>query len=236
METEGNQEGKKDEKNIRPTTEDLCICITHRCRVALQNSWRGLWFHGLRDEARFAGWVARPTLILCIVGVFQVWAFIQSERAFVAVSAADFAASKIWGVKFLPMSVTLNNGGKSTAEIEDIAAAIAHELRPIPWYGEAAKFAFPPITPGGTNTRVLRFDNGGETGWPENIPDEIRTGKRRFYIYALVKYRDDFSWSIFAPKETGFCFAYIPESGLSPQGGSLPSFQTCPEKAYTYAK
>ena len=40
---------------------------------------------------RFTWWVAVFTFCLACVGFIQVWAFIQSERAFVAASAFQFA-------------------------------------------------------------------------------------------------------------------------------------------------
>src|SRR5437899_850224 len=79
------------------------------------------WVYNLSPTDKF-------TAVLCVVGGLQYWAFVKSERAFVAPASTDFGIKDTVGVKLLPMYLELRNSGKSTATIKELSAAISHEL------------------------------------------------------------------------------------------------------------
>ena len=166
------------------------------------------------------------TIGLVIVGSLQTYAFIASERAFVSPTATNFTNGFVVGEDPLQMWIAMRNGGKSVAAIEQLVVAITHELPPKPEYYTAQKIAFPPIIAQDTIRRGLGF----KTGWPQPIIDEIAGGDRKFYIFGVIRYRDDFSW-LFGRRETGFCYRYVP----GPVGGPH-AFDTCREPQYTYTR
>ena len=178
------------------------------------------------NKSSFAGWVVVSlTAVIAVTAVVQVLAFIQSERAFVAPAGANFAKRLDVGINPLPMYLDLRNGGKSMAVIKELTAAITHKLPSEPPNLKGQEFAFPPIVAGGTSRRALEF----ETGWGEETTNAVISGSMKFYIFGAIKYEDGFS--IFGPKETGFCFVYTPTTDPS-----IPVFQNCIELPYTYTK
>ncbi len=169
------------------------------------------------------------TFVLCVIGGFQYWAFVQSEQAFVAPTHTDFAIKDTVGVKLLPMYLELSNSGKSPATIDELRVAITHKLPLERQYGKAPNYAFPPVMPGGSTKQQLELKF--ETEWGEKTADAVKTGEMPFYIFGRIKYHDDIRWwwRIFGPRVTGFCFIHTPTS-------SVASFQTCSEPAYTYSR
>lgn len=180
-----------------------------------------------REIATIAGLLvtAAFTIALVIVGGLQTYAFVASERAFVAPTATNFTNGFVVGENPLQMWIAMRNGGKSVATIEELVVAITHELPPKPEYHTAQKIAFPPILAQDTMRRSVGF----VTGWPQPIIDKIASGELKFYIFGVIRYRDDFSWLV--PRETGFCFRYIPGSVSGPH-----VFDTCREPQYTYTR
>ena len=169
------------------------------------------------------------TAVLAIFALIQTIAFVQSERAFVAPTSTDFAVEVIPGIKLLPMLFEIKNSGKSTATIDEVSIAITHDLPNPREYPTARQFAFPPIVPGGTSKRVLRF----ETGWGEKTISEVKSGARKFYLFGFIRYHDEMNQVIplLGNRETGFCFVYVPTGGIRDA-----IFETCKELPYTYAK
>jgi hypothetical protein len=165
------------------------------------------------------------TLVVAVVGGLQTYTFIISERAFVAPEATNFTNGMVVRENPLHMWIDMHNGGKSAATIKELVVTIAHELQPKPEYFTAQKIAFPPILPGGTIRRDLAF----VSEWPQETIDKLTSGALKFYIYGVIRYRDDFSW--FGLKETGFCFRYVP----GPQSGPYV-FATCYERPYSYTR
>lgn len=177
-----------------------------------------VWLYRLDSVGKF-------TAVLCAIGVFQVYAFIQSERAFVYPTAAEFSPPLVVpGPAFQGINIEMKNAGKSVAETDFIYAVITHELSPSPQYGIGASgqqqiLAFGPL-PGGTSRhRIFRF----ETGWGDSTTNGMKNGSIRLYLYGFITCRDGFSY--FGPKQHGFCFVYVP---------SRSGFETCSERAYTY--
>jgi hypothetical protein len=194
---------------------------------------RGL--HSLYCSVRRMIGIEALTLVLCAIGVFQYWAFVISERAFVSADpeGVKFAQEILPNVPQFQMTLELNNNGKSPATIEDLRVLISHGPLPEkPDYGADPKdrFAFPPIVPNGKAKRALSFDIG-KTGWVESTAMGVKSGTLKFYFYGRVRYHDDYSWRrLFRPRETGFCFIYAPNY----PGG--PAFDTCSHPEYTYAQ
>jgi hypothetical protein len=175
----------------------------------------------------FTALVALFTFVLCVVAGIQAWAFIQSERAFLSPSETNFVN---WPLvereNPLLMYLDVRNSGKSTATIEELSLAIAHEIPAIPSYGGGTKIAFAPIVQGGTSRRTVGF----ETGWGGETINKINSGELKFYIFGRIKYWDDFSFGFWGPKETRFCFMYVVSKNTN-----RSIFQTCPDRAYTSA-
>jgi hypothetical protein len=176
--------------------------------------------------AKFTFGLFAFTAILALFAGVQAWAFIQSERAFVAPAEANFLN---WPLvpreNPLIMYIEMRNSGKSTATIEELSVSITHELPETPQYYEAQKVAFAPIVPGGSSWRSLRFI----TAWPQETIDKIVSGSLKFYIFGVIRYWDGFSIRFLGPKATGFCFRYEPQPQTSPA-----VFETCRERAYTF--
>ena len=168
------------------------------------------------------------TLVVAAATALQTGAFILSERAFITAQDTDFTNGLVAGEHPLLMWIKLLNGGKSTANIQELVVAINDDdkLPAEPEYSKAQRIAFPSIFPQDAYLRELQF-NTGPTGWPQSVIDELHNGVRKLHIYGVVRYEDDFSH--LGPMETGFCFTYVPHP--TPRQ-SL--FQTCPELAYTF--
>ena len=177
----------------------------------------------------FTGVLAIFTVVLAIFAVIQAFAFIQSERAFVAPTETNFAVELVPGIKFLPMTFEIKNSGKSTATIDEVSIAITHDLPNPREYATARPFAFPPIVPGGTSKRVLKF----ETGWGENTNSAVKSGTMKFYFFGFIKYHDEMNemFRFLNKRESGFCFVYVPTGGVKEA-----IFETCRELSYTYSK
>jgi hypothetical protein len=181
------------------------------------------------SESKWVDPVTWFTAVVAFFAVIQTISFVQSERAFVAPTNTDFAVEIVPGIKFLPMLFEIKNSGKSTATIDEVSIAITHDLPNPRAYPTARQFAFPPIVPGGSSKRVLRF----ETGWGEKIIAEVKSGTRKFYLFGFIKYHDEMNRVIplLSKRETGFCFVYVPTGGVRDA-----IFETCKQLPYTYSK
>jgi hypothetical protein len=162
------------------------------------------------------------TAILALFTVIQVFAFIESERAFVFPSETSFAKSSNFDVSPLPMFLYLKNSGKITATIDELIAKITHGplLQEPDYTGIGNRYAFPPVVANGNIRRILRF----ESGWSKEITEQVFSGAKTFYLYGRIKYHDHFSF--LGPKESRFCFVWY---------ASVSAFETCSEPAYTSA-
>ena len=169
-------------------------------------------------------WTDAATLFLSFVvalaATIQLIVFFKSERASVAPIKAYFAVELLPGIASIPLSITFKNGGKSTATIDELAAAITENLPPSPIYTTAPKFAVPPIFANGEVSQDLPF----ETGWGQKVIDEMKSENRKLYLFGRIKYHDQLGF--FREHETGFCFRYSP--------GKQPTFQTCLDPQFTY--
>jgi hypothetical protein len=96
--------------------------------------------------------------ILAFSTTFSVWAFVQSERAFVFPTETNFATKLVPHIPFIPMYLIINNSGRATASIDYFVAGITHDLPPLPEYVDTTQFAWAPVVAGGTTKQVLRFE------------------------------------------------------------------------------
>ncbi len=180
----------------------------------------------------FAGWVVVIlTAVLALTAGLQAWAFMQSQRAFVFPTAANFTGPLVANVQPLSLYIDISNSGESAAKIEDLTAFVTHHLAPRPQYDEGPlriKVASPPIPAGGTLRRILHF---GEP-WGEDTTSAVKGGTMRFYMYGRINYRDDYSLGLGAlglgVRQSDFCFVYVPN--VDP-GKAV--FRNCPEPVYT---
>jgi hypothetical protein len=190
--------------------------------MMISKLWRRFWFVGMRPEARFAGWVARLTLVLCFIGAIQAWSFVQSERAFVAMEAITIIGGVQAGSP-LRTSTSFKNSGKSPAVEVVVYFNSGVKLPSPPTYGQSRR-AIPPIVSGGHANM-----NWG-TGAPlqEAEAEALKTGKIEFYVWGYVSFKDEFS--IFGPREVGYCAV------LDRKDGSATAFQSCPSSEFDYAR
>ena len=82
---------------------------------------RGAWwlFFQIDPVAGFTAWVGVFTACLMILSGLQVLAFIQSERAFAALSTIRFKGD-FGAQKELSLAIEVRNSGKSTAFVDEI--------------------------------------------------------------------------------------------------------------------
>jgi hypothetical protein len=200
---------------------------------------RGPWwmFHQTDPVAGFTGWLVVATVLLGFIALCQVWAFIQSERAFLTIGAMSFSKGHLVANEPAVITYTIKNGGKGTAFIEKFSQttmiAVSDPLPPTPVYRETP---FPgligPVIGGGVKTgrAGLGTPNGVSLLVFDTLDiDRLKTGKAKIYVFGYIRYTDDFSF-FGRSRVTGFCYLYNPEG--------VPSesvFDDCKEPAYTYA-
>lgn len=191
--------------------------------------WQKFWLSADKPEVRYAGWVARFTFILCIVGLIQGWTLISSERSFVFPDRVEFP-DKLNGSGDTPrisLVISIKNSGKSPAKIETLVASVTHKLDPNPEYdSDRERYAFSPIPAG-----VAIEQNFGFGVWPRPTMLKVKSGEMPFYIFGRIEYSDG-SISIMPNRVSQFCFRYIAEQPEI----SGPRFSNCREPPYTYTK
>ena len=184
----------------------------------------------------FTAWLAIFTFTLAVIAAVQVWAFVQSERAFVSAASVKFI-SGLESNHPIEVAVEFRNSGKSTAFVKDAifswrAGEAKKDLPPIPEYVAGAYGTPGPLVSGANAT--ARVPLRGLRGAPELIFTEadtsaIRAGNISFYIYGFIVYTDEFSfWG--SGYTTGYCFKY------DPRQLATATFHNCNERAYTYAR
>ncbi len=131
----------------------------------------------------------------------------NAERAWVF-SAMDKLGTESFSLKF-------TNYGKTPAEIIDIKQQETwtelmdpdkRELPIPPNYGLETKFIQPRIIVPG---KFFVYDNTALASvLPEEIYSQIKTGRKRYFIYGRVQYRDLIDRA--RMRETGFCYFWSP--------------------------
>jgi len=169
------------------------------------------------------------TFILVVFTGVQVWAFMESERAFVFPMEANFAGPPIDGKQPFDFYLTLQNTGKSVAVIEDMVAYISHELPPLPLaFPGGVKFGAPPLSQTVKVRAHVHFPSGPLMA---ETTTEIRTGKKKFYFFGKVLYGDDFS-ALLGSRSSQFCFIYA-RNVADPEKNT---FVSCPEPGHLKAE
>ena len=201
-----------------------------RSRSRREPSYEGRPLSGLRRRTWWPAkinWIVLLTFLLVVIGGFQVWSFVQSERAFLSVSSISFAAG-LEANKPIRLLVSIKNGGETTAFIEafNLTATFTtpglNSLRPTPRYEEGAEELGPGSVVAGATAHVRVSLRKVYDAFRMGL---ITSGERTMHIYGFVAYRD--AYSIFGDKITGYCFAYKPTPS--------PHFDSCKERNYTYA-
>ena len=192
--------------------------------------WQRTFRHPDR-MVRFTWWVAAFTFCLACVGLVQAWAFIQSERSFLSISAARFDGPAVLPENAFKVVFEIRNSGRSTAQVTDFRYGFTSVLGPKPNYGASAgaSVALPPVVAQGTiNATTDPKNAAGQRLVPEQgLVELMKAGNLRFSVFGYIDYEDDFTfWS---PRRTGFCFDFNPK-------GVNSVFNTCAERAYTFAR
>jgi hypothetical protein len=170
--------------------------------------------------------------VLTLFSGLQVWAFIQSERAFVGLDIVQITGGLI-AQKPIVLSIRMKNSGKSTAFIEDLIINSRFEKATAHLPETPAYVPGNPITPGpvlSNGVITVRAMPDGMHGEPQMLFNEtdivaIKSGTFKFYIFGYISFTDEFT--LLRAKRTGFCALYNPEIANQ--------FDACPERAYTYA-
>ena len=218
----------RDRKGQRPTHRH-----THDNTEPVRGAW---WLFFQTDPvAGFTAWVGVFTACLMFLSGLQVLAFIQSERAFAALSTIRFKGG-FGAQKELSLVLEIRNSGKSTAFVDEInitsmfiRAGASPPEKPI--YGPMRSPAPGPILANGVTlvTSNLRsLDGGSRLVLTDAEVAALRARAIRFYIIGFVSFADEFSF--LGNHVTGFCALY------NPDGDEVATFDGCTEAAYTYSR
>ena len=122
------------------------------------------------------------TFILAISTVVQVWAFIQSERAFLTLGAINI--SNLNTDSAMEISLTIRNGGRSNANGVLHGFVWGGNLPKTPDYihGPQTIDDLPPMIGGGTVTTNINV------AVSQTFKERIRAGVVPFIIYGFIKY------------------------------------------------
>jgi hypothetical protein len=190
-----------------------------------------------RGMLRWTRVVGAFTAVLAALGALQCWAFIQSERAFVAVMGID-QSFKLEANRAISARFLIKNAGRATAIINtgNITERVTVDPLPkTPPYatGDNTQLRVAgPITAGQERiaTFVPKAPDGRSVQFAPDLISAIEGGNRRLYIFGFIKYEDEFS--IFGHRTTGFCIVYVPKSEDRPDA----NFDVCGDENYAYTR
>jgi hypothetical protein len=197
------------------------------------SGWRiTRWHRRLQPIEKFSFWVSVFTLFLVLSAIGQVFAFIQSERALLSISIADFKSPDA-PYDDIPIKVSIHNGGKSGALIINGGlnfqiAGPGTKLPETPSYGATREEFRTLVLAGETIYPIAVMVSTMQKPWEADYADKIRAGIYKFTVFGFVEYEDEFSY--FGYKKTGFCVRYI---YYKPIGDGWIS---CGARNYVYAK
>ncbi|MFZ0845659.1 MAG: hypothetical protein WAM62_07690 [Pseudolabrys sp.] len=190
------------------------VSTAHRIALSVR-AWYSRWTKA--DVFTFA--IAAFTCI-------QVWAFIESERAFLSViGARNGPADILTADKPVAIAMTIKNSGRSTAIVDDFNMTVTiHDPLPVvPKYETLNELRFSAIEAGAESPGTYR----APTTLTNDEISAIKRGDAQFHMFGFVRYHDAFS--ILGGRVTAFCIVYDPRPG--PPGSE---FTICPERAYTH--
>jgi hypothetical protein len=240
-----NKRNESDAENEKGRIESQNAIVAPLDRLAHE-------FKGYRKEARRAEkgkknrdcvtiiglfLTALFTLALAAFSIFQTYAFIQSERAFVFPTHTEFVKLATDEISQpIILNLTLNNHGKSVATIRIVRAFVTKEplMGDVNFEGGIER-AFSPIPAQGNITQDLNFGN-----WSKTDAGNVRDGIEPFHILGRIIYGDDYSvlrdrdWAPAFLKDrlSYFCFVYVHNKS----DPSKATFQICPEPKYTHTQ
>lgn len=190
------------------------------------------WFVHEDPVARFTGWVAAFTFVLVIVAVIQSWAFIESERAYLSLTAVQVQGLKLLPGRPLGFTLDIYNGGRSEAFINDSNATVSFDisLAEIPNY-QFGRSAFKGPVPPATFKRAtfVPKKDGQRLRIEKSMVDKIVAGEMKLWVFGWVEYSDGFT--IWKDKRTGFCVFYSPQNDPS-----FGMFDDCGLPNYIYTR
>jgi hypothetical protein len=195
------------------------------------------WFKSLVPIDKFTFLVAIFTFFLVVIGFTQLWAFIQSERATIAIKQIKIDAFPANGSDPFEFTVSMKDAGKGSATILKsntalvIIAATATLPDPPHYFGtDVSRRAVVASGDSYEESIFLKPTNaGGEpVPWNKDMAKAVAVGSNRFYVYGYLEYRDDFS--LFNNRITGFCAVY---SQNTPKTGVMTG---CGADGYSYQK
>jgi hypothetical protein len=176
-----------------------------------------VWLYRLTPIAKFTG-------VLCIIGAFQAWAFMQTERAFVFPSSVTFVGLATDEISQpIILDVELTNYGRDLATINRLIAFVTTDLLTAePNYDAPGRVerAYPPVPTNGKIGENLNFFN-----WGKATAEQVRDGALPFHIFGQLVYIDDFFWR----RTSDFCYVYVANKA----DPSRAVFRNCPEPNYT---
>lgn len=181
-----------------------------------------------RAMVRWTRIVGIFTLVLAVVGGIQTLAFIQSERAALFFNVVTFAPYPF--VRDQPMyaQVDAANTGRAQAFIVDEKIAFHLGLLPEkPTYPGSSGYHAKAPMPAGNIRHILIGPT--ERLLTQTEIAQIMSGQVPFYVYGFARYSDDFT--IFGPREIGFCVVYNSNDPIHSAG---PRLDQCDNPAYVY--
>lgn len=166
-----------------------------------------------RDFATIIGLflTALFTLALAVASVLQTYAFIQSERGFLAVTGFQIEGG-LTPNKPIVLQYGMTNSGKSTASISNLSLNIVSELPDPLKYQPVKSAAFNPIPAGQTGLNLFKPDSANNDQALTVTEEQVRainSGATKLYIFGFIEISDDFSW-LMGNRQSKFCYLYIP--------------------------
>jgi hypothetical protein len=176
------------------------------------------------------------TVVLALATCIQVWAFIQSERAFLVVDKLRFLSGEPSTDGPFPLILTMQNPGRNVATVKEMKIAIHlvlhhHQLPDEPDYTNAVTAsATPSIAPGGDYNIAIRGNLPNDANvFRAQVVSDLLTGEDAFYVFGEIKYSN--GYTMIGPSEVGFCFSYTP-----PKERFVDTFEICENPKYIYTR
>jgi hypothetical protein len=181
------------------------------------------------------------TAVIAIIGGFQWYAFVESERAFLVVTGIHYVGGEpTSGPGGYNMLIIIKNVGKHVATDAHMIVTpgffiVNKELAEEPTYDSAHSIVkvIPPITPFSDLilTATANVPDAPDPMTAEQRLSGVLHGDIPVRIWGLVEYNKGYpSWH---SGQTGFCFEYIPADKRFSQ---QQRFQVCQKQKYTYTR
>jgi|SRR5690242_8648630 hypothetical protein len=160
----------------------------------------------------FTAVLAFFTVVLAISTSIQVWAFIESERAFVNIDIVGVEMGKISEGRPVILNLSVRNSGRETAFMEE--AVISYQLGalpPEPHYARGDIKFVGPVPPGETFAGAFTpLRDGSTMKFDASEMALVNSGKNLFF-FGYARYRDPFS-PLLGTRMIGFCRQYNPNN------------------------